>query len=45
MNSVENSRLARIHNVGKVPRMSNINYTMRMMVTEGYLSVMNIKQW
>jgi ELP3 family radical SAM enzyme/protein acetyltransferase len=30
--------LASIHNVGKVPRLSNINYTMRMMVTEGYLS-------
>ena len=24
--------------MGKVPHMSNINYTMHMMVTEGYLS-------
>ena len=30
--------LAKEYNVGKVPRLSNINYTMRMMVTEGYLS-------
>ena len=30
--------LAKKYNVGKVPRMSNINYTMRMMVTEGILS-------
>ena len=30
--------LAKKYNVGKVPRMSNINYTMRMMVTRGILS-------
>lgn len=30
--------LAKEYNVGKVPRLSNINYTMRMMVAEGILS-------
>ena len=37
--------LAKQYNTGKIPRMSSINYTMRMMVSENHMQVDEFKSF